>query len=136
MRLGHHATHGSSLRAASSTAPEPTSSPAETPRLSCRLLTPASGSSRDIAFCSARDRRDDVEPPSSRADVMELIARGDVTQSSFAFRTFDDDWDLFDRVYPLRTLISGQLVDVAPVVSPAYPDTTAAVYDGIFDDDC
>ncbi|MFJ6617591.1 HK97 family phage prohead protease [Kitasatospora sp. NPDC091335] len=61
--------------------------------------------------------------PSARADVYELVQRGDVTRSSFAFFTFEDDWSMTDQGFPLRTLLSGQLVDVAPVNSPAYLDT-------------
>lgn len=65
--------------------------------------------------------------PSSRADVFELVQRGDVTRSSFAFYTFEDDWGLTDQDFPMRTLLSGQLVDVAPVNSPAYPDTSTGL---------
>ncbi|WP_052707458.1 HK97 family phage prohead protease [Streptomyces rubellomurinus] len=61
--------------------------------------------------------------PSARADVYELVQRGDVTRSSFAFYTFEDDWSMTDQGFPLRTLLSGQLVDVAPVNTPAYLDT-------------
>lgn len=60
-------------------------------------------------------------------DVRVLAARGDVTQSSFAFRTLEDDWDVTDQGFPLRTLLRVQLMDVAPVNSPAYLDTSAAV---------
>jgi len=67
----------------------------------------------------------DVVPPSSRADVYELVTRGDVRKSSFAFRMFEDEWSTTDQGYPLRTLLRGQLVDVAPVNVPAYTDTTA-----------
>jgi hypothetical protein len=69
----------------------------------------------------------EVDPPSSRGDVVELVERGDVRKSSFAFRVFPDgeDWSLTDQGFPLRTLKSVQLVDVAPVNLPAYPDTTA-----------
>jgi HK97 family phage prohead protease len=67
----------------------------------------------------------EVDLPQARADVAELVARGDVRKSSFAFRTYEDDWTLTDQGFPLRTLLSGQLVDVAPVNTPAYPDTTA-----------
>lgn len=69
----------------------------------------------------------DVTPPNSRADVMELVTRGDVTKSSFAFRTFADDWTQTDQGFPKRTLLSVQLVDVAPVNLPAYPDTSAGL---------
>jgi hypothetical protein len=70
----------------------------------------------------------DCEPPSFRSDVIELCRRGDITSSSFAFRVPDggDDWGLSDFNYPLRTLLDVELVDVAPVNTPAYPDATAA----------
>lgn len=69
----------------------------------------------------------EVVPPAARADVVELVERGDVRQSSFAFRAFEEDWGLTDQGFPLRTLLSGQLVDVAPVNTPAYVDTTAGL---------
>ena len=71
----------------------------------------------------------EVDLPAARADIGELVARGDVRKSSFAFRTFPggDEWATTDQGYPLRTLLSGQLVDVAPVNSPAYLDTTAGL---------
>ena len=72
----------------------------------------------------------EVVPPNSRADVVELVARGDVRASSFAFRVppGGDDWTMTEQDYPLRSLEqNGQLVDVAPVNSPAYPDATAGL---------
>lgn len=69
----------------------------------------------------------EVELPLSRADVLELVTRGDVRHSSFAFRMIEDDWGTSDQGYPLRTLLSVSLVDVAPVVSPAYPDASAGL---------
>jgi HK97 family phage prohead protease len=71
----------------------------------------------------------DVVPPSFRKDIIELMERGDVSSSSFAFRVPEggDDWGLSDFNYPLRTLLSVDLVDVAPVTTPAYPDATSAV---------
>lgn len=69
----------------------------------------------------------EVKPPQSRADIVELVERGDVRHSSFAFRVVEDDWGTSDQGYPLRTLLNVQLVDVAPVVSPAYPDATAGL---------
>ena len=70
----------------------------------------------------------DVEPPQSRADILEYCARGDVRHSSFAFRVFEggDEWGVSEFNYPMRTLHSVQLVDVAPVLDPAYKDSTAA----------
>jgi HK97 family phage prohead protease len=70
----------------------------------------------------------EVDPPEGRADVLELVERGDVRASSFAFRTIEDDWGTSDQGYPKRTLLSVQLVDVAPVSEvAAYPDATAGL---------
>ncbi|MEV4159002.1 HK97 family phage prohead protease [Nonomuraea dietziae] len=69
----------------------------------------------------------DVDLPASRADVYELVQRGDVRRSSFAFYTFESDWGLTDQDFPVRTLLSGQLVDVAPVNTPAYLDTSTGL---------
>lgn len=71
----------------------------------------------------------EVDPPKARQDIVELVQRGDVRRSSFAFRVPEsgDEWGLSDQGYPLRTLLTVQLVDVAPVVSPAYADTTAGL---------
>lgn len=68
----------------------------------------------------------EVDVPQSRGDVFELVQRGDVAKSSFAFRVVGDDgdeWGLSDQNFPQRTLKSVQLVDVAPVNIPAYLDT-------------
>lgn len=71
----------------------------------------------------------EVEPPKSRSDIVELVSRGDVRKSSFAFRVppDGDDWELNDQGFPLRKLVSVQLVDVAPVNIPAYTDTSAGL---------
>lgn len=71
----------------------------------------------------------EVDPPKSRADVVELVERGDVRKSSFAWAvsSTEDEWDTTDQGFPRRTLLSGRLVDVAPVNIPAYSDTTAAL---------
>jgi hypothetical protein len=71
----------------------------------------------------------EVDVPQARADVYELVQRGDVTKSSFAFMVppDGDDWSLNDLDIPLRTLNSIKLVDVAPVNAPAYMDTSTAV---------
>lgn len=60
-------------------------------------------------------------------DVGVLAARGDLRYSSFAFHTIEDSWGATERGFPLRTLQSALLVDVAPVTSPAYMDTTVAM---------
>lgn len=71
----------------------------------------------------------EVVPPESRGDVVELVRRGDVRHSSTAFRVpaGGDEWEMSEQGYPMRSLISGQLVDVAPVDDPAYFDTTSAL---------
>ena len=71
----------------------------------------------------------EVDMPMSRADVYELVQRGDVSKSSFAFRTMPegDGWGLTEENFPLRTLRAVQLVDVAPVNIPAYPDTSTGL---------
>lgn len=69
----------------------------------------------------------DVDLPQARADVFELVQRGDVAQSSFAFVVFEDEWTTTDQGFPLRTLVSGRLMDVAPVNTPAYEDTSVAL---------
>lgn len=69
----------------------------------------------------------DVDLPNARGDVLELVSRGDVRQSSFAFGLFEDDWGMTEDGFPLRTLVKGRLYDVAPVNVPAYEDTTAAM---------
>lgn len=69
----------------------------------------------------------EVDLPSSRADVYELVERGDVGKSSFAFQMFEDDWTSSDQGFPMRTLLRGRLVDVAPVNIPAYDDTSVGL---------
>jgi HK97 family phage prohead protease len=71
----------------------------------------------------------EVTPPDARQDVLELVTRGDVRKSSFAFRLppGGDEWGLTDQNFPLRKLLTGQLVDVAPVNTPAYTDTSAGL---------
>lgn len=61
-------------------------------------------------------------------DLYESIDRGDITQSSFAFRTIDDRWTRTDEGYPLRTLTQVSLHngDVSPVTYPAYEATDIA----------
>jgi HK97 family phage prohead protease len=68
----------------------------------------------------------EVDLPESRADTFELVSRGDVSGSSFAFQAYDDQWDYRDGT-ALRTLLSVRLIDVAPVVNPAYVNTSAGL---------
>jgi uncharacterized protein len=69
----------------------------------------------------------DLPDTSAGRDFKVLAERGDVRFSSFAFRTIKDDWSQTEQGFPLRTLRSVQLVDVAPVNSPAYLDTSVAL---------
>lgn len=69
----------------------------------------------------------DLPDTTAGRDYKALAARGDVKWSSFAFRTLEDEWGMTDQGFPLRILRSVQLVDVAPVNSPAYLDTSVAL---------
>lgn len=69
----------------------------------------------------------EVDLPSSRADLMELVTRGDVSRSSFAFYLYEDEWGETEDGFPLRTLVTGRIVDVAPVNTPAYTDTSTGL---------
>lgn len=62
-------------------------------------------------------------------DLAALAERGDVAHSSFAFRTVSDSWHNPEKGgQPLeRTLTEIKLVDVAPVVNPAYLDTSTGL---------
>lgn len=72
----------------------------------------------------------EADVPQARSDVYELVDRRDVWGSSFAFRVIGEDgdeWGLSDQNFPQRTLLSVELVDVAPVNSPAYLDTSTGL---------
>ena len=73
----------------------------------------------------------EVDLPDTTAgrDVAVLMERGDVSQSSFAFYVppDGDSWSTTEEGFPLRTLRQIQLVDVAPVNTPAYLDTEAGL---------
>lgn len=60
-------------------------------------------------------------------DLSVLLARGDVSQSSFAFRVVKDDWEVDEQDRPVRTLVEVKLFDVSPVTYPAYLDTEASM---------
>jgi len=70
----------------------------------------------------------EIDPPATRGDVLELIRRGDVYGSSFAFTTQDDEWTTDENGGHLRYIRSIEgLYDVGPVLTPAYRDTSVAV---------
>ena len=70
-----------------------------------------------------------VMPPQAEERIRELVQRGDIRYSSFAFRVRPggDEWGVTDQNFPMRTLHDVDLIDVAPVLQPAYPDSSAAV---------
>lgn len=58
-------------------------------------------------------------------DLAELMKRGDVNQSSFAFLIGKDRWEQRDGVtYRIIEKVS-RLLDVSPVAQPAYPSSTS-----------
>ena len=69
----------------------------------------------------------DLPGTSAGNDVSILSQRGDLRYSSFAFHTIKDEWGITEQGFPLRTLLQVQLIDVAPVNSPAYLDSSAGV---------
>lgn len=69
----------------------------------------------------------DVPETGNSAGIYELVQRGDVRSSSFAFMTDDDEWSTDDSGFPVRTLRQVQLLDVAPVNTPAYLDTSVGL---------
>jgi HK97 family phage prohead protease len=69
----------------------------------------------------------EVDCPQCRSDVLEMVSRRDVRHSSFAFEAHEQEWGVTEDNFPLRTLISGRIIDVAPVLNPAYRDTNVAM---------
>ena len=93
------------------------------------LLGTTAGRTLDLKIDSTMGLWYEVLPPQARGDILELVERGDIQHSSFAFRVppGGDDWSMTDQSYPMRSLREVQLVDVAPVLEPAYPDATAGL---------
>jgi HK97 family phage prohead protease len=60
-------------------------------------------------------------------DLLELIRRGDVSQSSFAFTVKEQQWIERSGEEDMRVITKiDALYDVSPVTYPAYADTTVA----------
>lgn len=91
------------------------------------LGTTAAGSLRLALDSDGLDYEVDLLDDGDSQRVFKLVSRGDVHQSSFAFYTYEDDWAMTEQGFPMRTLISGQAVDVAPVDQPAYLDTSTGL---------
>jgi HK97 family phage prohead protease len=75
-----------------------------------------------------------IDPPDTQVgrDVVQLLSRGDVSGSSFAFVPLKVSWEeLHDtesrKVTYVRKIEDVQLLDVGPVTYPAYESTTAGV---------
>lgn len=70
----------------------------------------------------------DIKLPDTQLarDLVESIGRGDITQSSFAFETIEDEWHTNDGQEE-RILVRVKLWDVSPVTYPANPATTSEV---------
>lgn len=67
----------------------------------------------------------DMPNTSYANDLIELMKRGDVNQSSFAFLIEQDRWEERDgKTYRIIEKVS-RLLDVSPVSQPAYPDATS-----------
>ena len=87
----------------------------------------ASGTLRVSLTDEGLDYEVDLPDTDYAHNLAALAARGDVQHSSFAFRTLEDERGFTEQGFPLRTLLEIQLVDVAPVVQPAYLDTTSGL---------
>jgi len=61
--------------------------------------------------------------------VWQMVARGDVSQSSFGFEVVEQDWQERKAPKPLRVINKAKLFDVSPVTFAAYAETTVTVRD-------
>lgn len=92
------------------------------------LLGTTSAASLRLAIdATGLDYEVDLLDDTGSERVLKLVTRGDVSQSSFAFYTHEDEWSMSEHGFPMRTLVSGTLVDVAPVDQPAYLDTSTGL---------
>lgn len=69
----------------------------------------------------------DLPDTTAGRDVAKLLERGDVSGSSFGFRTIGDEWGETETGFPLRTLTQVSLRDVGPVTFPAYTDASSSL---------
>ena len=62
-------------------------------------------------------------------DLATLVGRGDVNQSSFAFRVGKDEWEYDEdgERTTRRILEVADLLDVSPVTVPAYTSTSVGL---------
>lgn len=57
-------------------------------------------------------------------DAWESIRRRDVQAVSFGFQVLEDKWE--KGTPPIRQVLKGEIVEISPVVFPAYPQTTVS----------
>ncbi|MFJ1579215.1 HK97 family phage prohead protease [Streptomyces sp. NPDC088182] len=69
----------------------------------------------------------DLPATTAGRDLFALVQRGDVSGCSFTFRAEDDEWSKRSDGMPLRTVTRMRVLELGPVLNPAYPDTTVAV---------
>lgn len=91
------------------------------------LGTIAGGSLRLAVDGTGLDYEVDLLDDPSSQRVRMLVERGDVTRSSFAAYMHESEWSQTPDGFPLRTVVSMSLVDVAPVDDPAYFDTSTGL---------
>lgn len=70
----------------------------------------------------------EITPSNTTAyrDVAEMLARGDVSGSSFRFRVVDESWTK-ENGLKVREIRSLELLDVGPVTFPAYEGASSSV---------
>ncbi|PEA33010.1 HK97 family phage prohead protease [Bacillus toyonensis] len=56
-------------------------------------------------------------------DTYKTIKRGDVDGVSFGFQMVKEEWDESDPDNIVRSVTKAKLVEISPVVFPAYPDS-------------
>ena len=91
------------------------------------LARTASGTLR--IYEDERGLKYEFEAPNTNVgnDVLEMIKRGDISQSSFGFTVEQDSWAKRDGT-TYRTINKvKRLYDVSPVTFPAYPEASVAV---------
>ncbi len=71
--------------------------------------------------------RYEITPPSWAEKYIETIERGDVRGSSFIFRAVKEEWDETNPDTPIRTVVEADLIEVSPVTTPAYPQSSVGV---------
>lgn len=77
----------------------------------------------------AKGLRYEIDLPDSELgrNVREMVRRGDIYQSSFAFRTVKDEWKFEKGETDRRRLLDVDLFDASPVTYPANDGTEVAL---------